>query len=101
MKLIDTSTGEIIAVVSQTEKEQDLLDLVAKTGSLLRTKLGIGQLKTEPNDLRVSVSPNREAMRLYFDGLTKLREHDGPAAQRLLGQAVAADSKFPLAHSAL
>jgi eukaryotic-like serine/threonine-protein kinase len=101
VKLIDTSTGEIIAAVSQTEKEQNLLDLVAKTGSLLRTKLGIGQLKTEPNDLRVSVSSNREAMRLYFDGLTKLREHDGPAGQTLLAQAVAADPSFPLAHSAL
>ncbi len=102
VKLIDASSGEIVAFASQTDAEKNLLDLVPRTGALLRSKLGIGPLETEQAaSLRGSVSANQEAMRLYFHGLTKLREHDGTAAQKSLSQALAADPDFTLAHSAL
>jgi DNA-binding winged helix-turn-helix (wHTH) protein/tetratricopeptide (TPR) repeat protein len=102
VKLIDTASGEIIAIASQTDDEKNLLALVSRTGGLLRSKLGIGPLENEQSrDLRVLASSNREAMRFYFEGLTSLRQHDGPAAQKSLLRAVAADPSFPLAHSTL
>jgi tetratricopeptide (TPR) repeat protein len=48
-----------------------------------------------------SLSSNRDAARLYSEGLARLRVFDALEARDLLQQAVAADPKFALAHSAL
>jgi tetratricopeptide (TPR) repeat protein len=51
--------------------------------------------------VRASLPSNPESVRLYSEGLAKLRVLDAPAARDLLQRAVAADPNFALGHSAL
>ena len=51
--------------------------------------------------VRASLPSNRDAARLYSEGLARLRVLEAPEARDLLQQAIAADPKFPLAHAAL
>ena len=51
--------------------------------------------------MQASLPSNPAAARLYAEGLAKLRLYDAQAARTLLDQAVSADPKLPLAHSAL
>jgi TolB-like protein/Tfp pilus assembly protein PilF len=102
MRLQDARTGETIGIVSETGKESELFDLVSRAGSDLRSKLGIGGISdAEAGSVRAAISTNPEASRLYAEGLEKLRLFDAPGARDLLEQAVAADPKYALAHSAL
>ena len=102
MRLQDARTGETIGIVSETGKESELFDLVSRAGSDLRSKLGIGNISdAEAGGLRAAISTNTDASRLYAQGLEKLRLFDAQGARDLLEQAVAADPKYALAHSAL
>ena len=51
--------------------------------------------------VRASLPSNPEAVRLYSEGLAKLRVVDALAARDLLQEAVAADPNYALGHSAL
>jgi eukaryotic-like serine/threonine-protein kinase len=55
----------------------------------------------EAVSVRTSLPSNRAAARLYSEGLARLRVFDALEARDLLQQAVAADPKYPLSHSAL
>jgi tetratricopeptide (TPR) repeat protein len=102
MRLQDARTGEMIGIVSETGKESELFDLVTRAGSDLRSKLGIGNISdAEAGSLRAAISTSTDAARLYAQGLEKLRLFDAQGARDLLEQAVAADPKYALAHSAL
>jgi len=102
MRLQDARTGETIGIVSETGKENELFDLVSRAGGDLRSKLGIGNISdAEVGSVRAAISTSPEASRLYAQGLEKLRLFDAPGARDLLEQAVAADPKYALAHSAL
>jgi TolB-like protein/Tfp pilus assembly protein PilF len=102
MRLQDARTGETIGIVSETGKESELFDLVTRAGGDLRSKLGIGTISdAEAGSVRAAISTNLEASRLYAQGLEKLRLFDALGARDLLEQAVAADPKYALAHSAL
>ena len=102
LRLQDARTGETVAVVSQIGKESELFDLVSRTGTELRNKLGIGEVsEQEARGVRAALSSNTDAARLYAEGLAKLRVFDALAARDLLGKAVAADPDYALAHSAL
>jgi TolB-like protein/Tfp pilus assembly protein PilF len=102
MRLQDARTGETIGIVSETGKENELFDLVSRAGGDLRSKLGIGNISdAEAGSVRAAISTSPEASRLYAQGLEKLRLFDAPGARDLLEQAVAADPKYALAHSAL
>jgi DNA-binding winged helix-turn-helix (wHTH) protein/tetratricopeptide (TPR) repeat protein/TolB-like protein len=100
--LQDTSAGETIADVAVVGSEADLFDLVSQAGSQLREKLGVEAISpVEAVSVRASLPANREAARLYTEGLDRLRVFDVLAAQDLLQEAIAADPKYALAHSAL
>ena len=100
--LQDTKTGEIAATVSEKGSESDLDDLATRAGEELRQKLGIGELtSSEAALVRASLPSNPEAVRLYSEGLAKLRVVDALAARDLLERAVAADPNYALGHSAL
>jgi tetratricopeptide (TPR) repeat protein len=55
----------------------------------------------EAVSVRSSLPSNRDAVRLYSEGLARLRVFDALAARDLLQQAVALEPQFSLAHSAL
>jgi DNA-binding winged helix-turn-helix (wHTH) protein/TolB-like protein len=102
LRLQDTVTGETIADVAVVGSEADLFDMVSQAGARLREKLGVEAVSpVEAVSVRASSPSNREAARLYSEGLARLRVLDAVEARDLLQQAVAADPKFSLAHSAL
>ena len=102
LRLQDTVAGETIADVAVVGSESDLFDLVSQAGARLREKLGVEAVSpVEAVSVRASLPSNREAARLYAEGLARLRVFDALEARDLLQQAVAADPKYPLAHSAL
>jgi len=94
--------GETIADVAVVGGEADLFDMVNQAGSQLREKLGVEVISPmEGVSVRASLPSNRDAARLYSEGLARLRVWDALEARDLLERATAADPKFSLAHSAL
>lgn len=97
----DARTGQTVASVTETGETSRLLDLVSAIGTRLRLSLrepdrpqpAARSLETLPRD--------PTALRLYSEGLRKLRDSDALAARDLLLEAVAAEPGFPLAHAAL
>jgi tetratricopeptide (TPR) repeat protein/TolB-like protein len=97
-----TGSGEILAVVAETGKEDQLVEIVATAGHRLRTALGISQLSAvEADALRASQPFSAGAARLYAESLDRLRRFDLKEAVALLQQVTAAEPEFPLAHLAL
>src|SRR3984893_7313718 len=102
LRLQDAAAGETIASVSETGTEAQLLDLISRTGSELRQKLGVDRVTTaDAGAVRASTPSDPEAARLYAEGLKRLRAFDALKARDLLEKAVRAEPKFPLSHSAL
>jgi len=101
-RLQDTVAGETIADVAVVGGEADLFDMVSQAGSRLREKLGVEAVSpVEAVSIRASAPSNRDAARLYSEGLARLRVFDAPEARDLLQQAIVSDPKFSLAHAAL
>jgi tetratricopeptide (TPR) repeat protein/TolB-like protein len=102
LQLQDTRAGETVGVLSQDGSESDLADLVSRAGAGLRQTLGVGVITPiEAGAVRASLPANEEAVRLYAEGLTKLRAFDALAARGLLEKAIAADPNHAPSHSAL
>ena len=102
LRLQDTVAGETIADVVVVGSEADLFDMVSQAGSRLREKLGVEAVSpAEEVSIRASLPSNRDAARLYSEGLARLRVFDALEARDLLLRAIAADPKYSLAHSAL
>jgi len=102
LRLQDAVAGETIADVAVVGGETDLFDMVSQAGSRLREKLGVEAVSpVEAVSIRASLPSNRDAARLYSEGLARLRVFDPLEARDLLQQAIAADPKYSLAHSAL
>src|SRR5579871_2630637 len=100
--LQDTRTGETTATVSEKGSESDLDDLATRAGVDLRSRLGIGEITPgEAAAVRAALPSNPEAVRLYSEGLTKLRLLDSLAARDLLERAVTIDPNYALGHAAL
>ena len=64
----------------------------------LREKLGV---QVAEMSVRASQPGSPEAARLYAQGLIRLRQFDALGARSIFEQAIKADPRFPLAHSAL
>jgi DNA-binding winged helix-turn-helix (wHTH) protein/tetratricopeptide (TPR) repeat protein len=102
LRLQDTVAGETIADVGVVGGEADLFDMVSQAGSRLREKLGVEAVSpVEAVSIRGSLPSNRDAARLYSEGLARLRVFDALEGRDLLQRAIAADPKYSLAHSAL
>ena len=98
----DTQTGETVASVSDTGGEDDLLGLVSKIGSHVRSTLGMTVLSAgESAGVRASLPSSTDAIRLYAQGLERYRLFDTVGARDLLVKAVEADPSNAVAHSAL
>jgi len=101
-RLQDATSGETIAAVAEAGSEINLFDLVSRVGSDLRHRLGIAEVSAvDANGVQSSYPTTAEAARLYAEGLAELRLSNSNEALIPLQKAVAADPKFPLAHSAL
>jgi len=102
LQLQDARQGETVAVISQEGTEAELANLVSRGGAGLRQKLGLSAVSaTDAREVQASVPASSEAVRLYSEGLARLRLFDALAARNLLQQAIAADPTHALSHSAL
>lgn len=102
LRLQDASSGETLDSVTDSGNETEVSNLVARVGEKLRDRLGAGTVTTaDAGAVRASLPSNPQAVRLYSEGLAKLRVFDAPAARDLLEKAVVADPNYALAHAAL
>jgi tetratricopeptide (TPR) repeat protein len=102
LRLEDSATGQTVAAISETGTEKAITDLASQVGSRLRGQFGLTPLSpVESAGLRAELPSNPEAIRLYSQGLAKLRAFDALSARDVLSRTVAADPSFPLAHTAL
>jgi serine/threonine protein kinase/tetratricopeptide (TPR) repeat protein len=102
LRVQDAALGETVASLAEAGSDTSLPDLVTRAGAHLRDKLGIAGISpAESARVQASLPSNPEAMRLYAEGLAKLRAFDAGAARDSLERAVASDPNYALAHSAL
>jgi eukaryotic-like serine/threonine-protein kinase len=102
LRVQDTKTGETIAAVSEDGAEQDLAELVSKSGNRLRTILHVSDVTA--NDavhVRAALPTNPKSAQLYAQALDKLRSFDALTARDLLLQAITADPNHALSHAVL
>jgi len=102
LRLQDTRTGETVAAVSESGTKTHLFELISRAGEELRAKLGIRAVSgKEAAEVAASLPSNLEAMRLYSQGLARLRVFDALGARDVFQQAIAAEPSYALSHSAL
>jgi tetratricopeptide (TPR) repeat protein len=98
----DAVAGETLAAISERGSEAQIDDLVSRIGSVLRQKLGVADLSAaELVSVKAMRPSNPAGVRLYNEGLAKLRASDVLGARVLLEEAIVADPDYSLAHSAL
>jgi tetratricopeptide (TPR) repeat protein/tRNA A-37 threonylcarbamoyl transferase component Bud32 len=102
LRIVTAASGEIVASTSSTGTESQIFDLVSRAGAALREKLGLPAVSAaQALQVEASLPANREAARLYAEGLAHLRGGDAVAARDALEKAVAAEPRHPLPHAAL
>jgi eukaryotic-like serine/threonine-protein kinase len=102
LRVQDAAQGETVASFSEVGNESNLPDLVIRTGTDLRRRLGIaGVSPADAAKLQEAFAANPEAVRMYAEGLASLRTFDALRARDLLEKAVAIDPNYAMAHSAL
>jgi tetratricopeptide (TPR) repeat protein len=102
LRLQDALRGETVAAVSENGSERELPAIISRAARRLRQQLGVADISQfDATGIRASEPSNPEVMRLYAEGLAKLRAFDALAARELLLRAVSADPSYPLAHSML
>jgi serine/threonine protein kinase/tetratricopeptide (TPR) repeat protein len=102
LRVQDTQAGHMVASVTDTGPEDDLLGLVSRIGSRVRSELGLTVLSSaESAGVRAAVPSSTEAIRLYAQGLEKFRLGDAIGSRDLLIKAVEADPSNAVARAAL
>ena len=100
--LQDARSGDRVATVSEVGDSRQLLDLVTRTGSDVRLRLGVSEANSQAmNTVRAFTSTKPEVARLYWQGLERLRVYEYREARTLLERAETLDPSYPLAHVAL
>ena len=102
VSLQDAEAGETVMLLSVKGTETQLDELVTRAGTDLRKKLGLQEVTgSEAGTVKAALPSNPEALRLYSEGLAKLRVFDAQGAKDLLVRAITIEPGYPLAHSAL
>lgn len=102
LRIVDAETSKVLASSATSGTETQLFDLVSRAGGGLRQKLGLGDLSpTEAVEVQASIPSNHEAVRLYTEGISRMRLLDANGARDLLIKAASTDPKHPLIRSTL
>jgi serine/threonine protein kinase/Tfp pilus assembly protein PilF/thioredoxin-like negative regulator of GroEL len=99
LTLQDTRSGETKTSFSENGSLEELFELASQTGSKLRGYFEVQPISKSAE--AASFSSNPEAIRLYAEGLSKLRLFDYGGAKDDLEKAVEMESHFTIARSAL
>jgi eukaryotic-like serine/threonine-protein kinase len=88
LRIVTLPQGEVLASIAEIGPTDRLFDLVARTGSKLRSALGFSTLTTDDRLKTRGLLPSTpEAIRLYSQGLILLRSFDPTGARDLLVRA--------------
>jgi len=99
---VSNAKREAVFALSESGPESDLFSIVSKAGYRLREQLGLNETASnEVAKARAAFSQKPEAIRLYTEGLAKLRVFDAISALPLLQKAAELDSSQPLTYSAI
>jgi tetratricopeptide (TPR) repeat protein/TolB-like protein len=102
VRLQDARVGQMLAQVSETGPQSDLLSMVSSVGRTLRDRMGLSPLSAGAADaVRASLPATPDAARPYAEGLSRLRRFDALTARDLLERAAAVDARSPLPRYAL
>ena len=102
LRLQDAVAGETLISISEKGEQSEIDEVVSKVGAELRSKLGVSALSDGQSAVvKASLPANREAARLYSEGLQKLRLFDALAASDSLAKAAALDPSYAPIYSAL
>lgn len=93
----DTGTGETRGSFSTTGSADNLFDLVSRAGNDLRRALG----QTAQPAATPPPAVSAESLRLYAQGIDRLRAGDAPAAQQFFTQALAGAKGYAPLHANL
>ena len=97
VRLVDASSGELVASFSEAGDEAALDAVTARAGGRLRDSLGASLRQGARRETR----RDREAARLHAEGLARLRLFDTRAAEPFLRKAAERDPSDPALHAAL
>lgn len=101
LRLLDAASGSVLATSGASGTETQLFDLVSRASGALRQQLGLANLSpSEIVEVSAALPKDREAVRLYTEGLARLRRLEFSAARVALEQAGKA-AEHPLIYSAL
>src|SRR5581483_5619359 len=85
LRLQDAVLGDTIAATADAGTESNLSNIVARVGGSLRQKLGIKSTSaSDVATLKTALPEDSEAMRLYSEGLARMRGFDALGARDLL-----------------
>jgi TolB-like protein/Tfp pilus assembly protein PilF len=101
LRLQDLRDGSLLATIGDGGYPTEIVEIVSRTGSQLRERLGITLAQGDADLARAALPVNSEAVRFYSEGVAKLRVYDALGARSLLQQAVLADPNHALARAAL
>jgi len=102
VQVVEVPDGSPVTSLTETGKESDLFEIVARTGTRLRQKLGLERLSPVQVQAVQALHPQvPEAARLTAKGLARLRAYDPMQARELLEQAVEIEPGSATIHSLL
>lgn len=102
LRVVSAASGDTVASMAEVGREDDLFNLVSKTGGRLRRALGWNSPSPEETRAAQALMPgNPDAARLYAEGLVRLRAFDPRGARDLLQKAANADPGSAAVRSAL
>ena len=102
IRILTMVSGDTVASVVESGSEPELFDLVARTGSKLRTALGLSlPTVTERLQVRGLLPARSDAIHFYAEALARLRSYDPAAARDLLLRAESIEPSSVVIQSAL
>jgi eukaryotic-like serine/threonine-protein kinase len=97
----DTQTGEVVASVSESGADTEILDVMSRAGTRLRSGLGLESAPSAETALRDSSPHDPGTARAYADALALMRRGNLLQARDLLRQCIKTEPGFAPALSAL
>jgi DNA-binding winged helix-turn-helix (wHTH) protein/tetratricopeptide (TPR) repeat protein len=102
LRVLHLPDGDSVASIAETGTEDDLFNLVSRSGSRLRQTLGISQPSADQDRRARSLQPGSpQSARPYAEGLARLRAFDAPGALTRLQEAARLEPGSAAIHSAL
>ena len=101
LRLQETISGDTLTSVAVSGKQSEIFDLVVRAGKEMRAKLGSSVPPEGDVDWRTVLPSNREAAKLYSEGIAHLRISENLPASELLQKSLTIEPGFALGHAAL